>query len=977
MESLGASFTYSVADIAQPDKRKADFSKTVVLPLSKEARKVFNHLFEINIDSTYNPNLKADALYLVDSETVFDGVIQVKKIISNDDDLLTIEVNLTGKLKNIILEFGDKELDDAGMNWSDMDHTYDRATQQTSWTPTLGVDYVYPMIYYGRHTNLTDFDVEDFFPAVFAKEYVDRMFSDAGFEYTSTFFDSTFFKSLIVPFNGAGEFGLSDANVLTRQYEVDTIEFQATGLTTKTISQSVTAGNGDKILFTNAVVDPSTQYDLVTGTATVAQTGYYDISTALDLTATFNPTGATNDTYANCFVLGKIRIVVNGNFINATNFIITRDQLVGTGGETTTGTTYPDTDYFDFPGFLELDYTTIPEKYHTLTAGQFSAGMVARQHQPPSLHQNNATNILLQAGDTIEVYLNTQNRRINNFDGAGVAWGAGNGYFIDSVDTSWETGHDGQIVINLASGSFMKLKLVNTSIVDGNTLPMADAIPKKVKQKDFFMGLVKMFNLYIEPDPDNSRKLIIEPRVDFLNNTVNNWSEKLDISQDLEFHPMGALDAKNYLWTYKADKDYYNDKYTKAWDAVYGERDYEIVNDFISNEKKLEILFSPTPSVGRTTQDYVIPHIIAVDNQNQAKPVESNIRLLYWGGLKNTATPWNHTSLGTDDFQTQYPYAGHFDDPFTPTVDLNFGLVREIYYDDTFNDITITNNNLFNIYHRDFVDEITNKDSKIVKGWFYLTPSDIRKLSFRELYYFEGAYHRLNKVENYTPTDVRLTRCEFLKLATVTPWVKIDQALVGGKGEPIDDEIIPVKSGSIQENGNNYDSAKAGIQGEDNFVDKSSENVTIQGDRNKVGADSYNINLINSNDNLIDSGLSNVTLINTNGITVEDSNVVYINGMALSGPDVVQQKNGNFVTETKVTTYEVDTSAFTLKADLNSSEVPEGKIYNFKKKSNKNKLIILPGTGYTIDHGPSLIFKSKQANFSLQFDKDSSNWIII
>ena len=57
-QELGAAFTYSVADISQPDKRKADFSKTVTLPLSKSARKVFNHIFEINIDSSYNPNLK-------------------------------------------------------------------------------------------------------------------------------------------------------------------------------------------------------------------------------------------------------------------------------------------------------------------------------------------------------------------------------------------------------------------------------------------------------------------------------------------------------------------------------------------------------------------------------------------------------------------------------------------------------------------------------------------------------------------------------------------------------------------------------------------------------------------------------------------------------------------------------------------------------------------------------------------------------
>jgi len=877
LESLNASFTYSIADISEPDKRKADFSKTVVFPLSKEARKIFNYIFEINIDSTFNVNKKADAIYLVDSETVFDGVIQVKKIITNDTDLLSMEVNFTGKLKNIILEFGDKELDDAGMNWSALDHTYDRATQQASWTPTLGTGYTYPLIYHGRHTNLTDFDVEDLFPAAFAKEYVDRMFSDAGFEYDSTFFDSTFFKSLIVPFNGAGEFGLSDASITNQQFEAGTVVFNGSGLTTATAPKTGVSGVGDKLRFTTEVTDPSNQHDTATGTWTVGSTGYYDVSTAIDLTVDFNPTGAANDSYTNCYLTGQITLVKNGStIIGQQAFRITRDELVGTGGETTTGATYPDTDYLKFPAYLDMDYTTVP----TILWGNVPTNIIQplqpRNFDPPRKYQLNVTNVLLQSGDTVEVFIKYTNKRVTILDGGGNAWGANNGYFIDSVDATWTTGYDGDLVINLGS-AFFKNKLRNPSIIDGSLLPFQDAIPKDVKQKDFFMSIVKMFNLYIEPDQDNPRKLVIEPRVDFYNSTVRDWREKLDHAQDLEYFPMGALDARTYLYTYKQDKDYYNDKYEKAWLDVYGEREFEIDNDFIKNEKKLELIFSPTPTVGRTYLDYYIPHIISVDNQNQAKPVESNIRLLYWGGLKSTATPWNHTSLGTDDFQTDYPYAGHFDDPINPTVDLNFGLTREIYWDDTYQDITITDNNIFNIYHIDFINEITDKDSKIVTGWFYLTPSDIRQLSFRELYYFDGAYHRLNKVENYTPTDVRLTKCEFLRLANITKFNSQTKPLIGGKGETLQGEPVPIKSADTQENLNNYDNNRHSVQGEENYIGRTGENVTITGDRNTVGDDTKNI-LISGDDNIIEAGLSNVVLINTNGVTITESNTTYIGG---------------------------------------------------------------------------------------------------
>jgi hypothetical protein len=63
-----------------------------------------------------------------------------------------------------------------------------------------------------------------------------------------------------------------------------------------------------------------------------------------------------------------------------------------------------------------------------------------------------------------------------------------------------------------------------------------------------------------------------------------------------------------------------------------------------------------------------------------------------------------------------YPYAAHFNDPFTPTIDINFGLPREIYYDNTYGSITITNANLYETYHRKELEQLTD-----LKAIFYLT----------------------------------------------------------------------------------------------------------------------------------------------------------------------------------------------------------------------------------------------------------------
>ena len=86
VKGLGTVLTYSIKDIEQPDKRKASFSKTINLPSSKKTSELFNFIFEVNSDSTFNPNLKADAIYLIDDIAVFKGIIQLKKVNKLDNE---------------------------------------------------------------------------------------------------------------------------------------------------------------------------------------------------------------------------------------------------------------------------------------------------------------------------------------------------------------------------------------------------------------------------------------------------------------------------------------------------------------------------------------------------------------------------------------------------------------------------------------------------------------------------------------------------------------------------------------------------------------------------------------------------------------------------------------------------------------------------------------------------------------------------
>ena len=133
-----------------------------------------------------------------------------------------------------------------------------------------------------------------------------------------------------------------------------------------------------------------------------------------------------------------------------------------------------------------------------------------------------------------------------------------------------------------------------------------------------------MFNLFVEVDKTNANKLIIEPRPTFYNtSTTKDWSDKLDYSKETKIIPMGELNNKTYLFTYKQDNDYFNSNYFNSYTEVYGQKKYDIENDFLKGEVKTELIFSPTPSVNTIGHDRVIPKIYQLDNNGTIKTCQS------------------------------------------------------------------------------------------------------------------------------------------------------------------------------------------------------------------------------------------------------------------------------------------------------------------------------------------------------------------
>jgi hypothetical protein len=352
----------------------------------------------------------------------------------------------------------------------------------------------------------------------------------------------------------------------------------------------------------------------------------------------------------------------------------------------------------------------------------------------------------------------------------------------------------------------------------------------------------------------------------------------MDRGRPIDITPMGLLSGREYIYTYAEDGDYYNSRYQSNYGRVYGTRRLDIDNDFVPKEQTNEVVFSATPLVNDGATARIIPKIYDEDISDGVKPADVNVRILYYGGLLDGVIAWRHGLTGT--YYNDYPYAGHWNNPITPTLDINFGLCLEYYYqgNGATGALQFTNNNLFKAYHERQFLEIASKDSKLVTAMFDLTPLDIHQLDFRDTILIDQTYYRLNKVLNYNPFKAGLTKVELFKAGDIS--FIGSESVAEGSGIPIGsgklEEKAPSNKGKTLLNGNQFEPFQGKVIGSNNVVSHNAVGFFIQGDGNRVGA-SKNVTLIGSNCTVA-NGVENVTAIGVKGLTITESDVTISEG---------------------------------------------------------------------------------------------------
>jgi hypothetical protein len=335
----------------------------------------------------------------------------------------------------------------------------------------------------------------------------------------------------------------------------------------------------------------------------------------------------------------------------------------------------------------------------------------------------------------------------------------------------------------------------NKDYVAGDIVNVNSLLSSEMTQKDFIMGLVKMFNMYIEPyyfkanDPNSGGYLtyLIEPRDNYYTSEIIDWTYKVDYNKEFTIKPIGGAKEKFYRFTYDLDKDYHNNLYNQRTGRTFGDVTIDIQNDFLQGTKEVKIPFSlmllATNYKPVDQQVRPLPTDLQNDVTQGMRNDKSKPKILFYNGL-TTVDSWyfGDDEKGTGGFSTelQYPAASTYDTLTNPDFDLCFDTPQELYYTFPNGTINVTNQGLYNKFHKRGLEEVNNKNSKMLECYVNLTPFDVHNLSLRPIYEIDGNHYRLYEMSDYNGKET--TKCTFLKLTPVDAVSKSNGTTRGGRG---------------------------------------------------------------------------------------------------------------------------------------------------------------------------------------------------
>ena len=221
--------TLSVDNFTNVAEKTQSYSKDFDLPATKRNNKIFTHIFEVTktISDAYdfNPYISTKAALKQNGVLLFEGSLRLIEIVDKNGEI-SYNVNLFADSIALAEVLGTRTFSDLEQVMAELDHDYSQANIISSFAGLLALELPlptgtfagtagasttsvlkYPFVDWTGTVDCTNAmpevanNSDVFRPFIKLKYLVDNIFFQAGFSYTSAFFDSSEFNNMYMDFN--------------------------------------------------------------------------------------------------------------------------------------------------------------------------------------------------------------------------------------------------------------------------------------------------------------------------------------------------------------------------------------------------------------------------------------------------------------------------------------------------------------------------------------------------------------------------------------------------------------------------------------------------------------------------------------------------------------------------------------------------------------------------------------------------------
>lgn len=284
---------------------------------------------------------------------------------------------------------------------------------------------------------------------------------------------------------------------------------------------------------------------------------------------------------------------------------------------------------------IKLTFYTVPLNSSTPNPYTYSVFLTGKDNLNQEVMERNYDQVIVaEFNDRVEVGQNSYVSQTNEikitgkhmFTNISGSYKIGMKVDLYTVDGSLSKDNDWPLAWNFFQIKTKRgeplLCYINKNKRSNRYLNFSDLFQDNYKISELFINYVKIFNLMFDVDYNNKTITIIDKTNYYQNYEIEDWSDKIDRTQDMKQTP-NTFDVKNILLNYDDFDIKYNKQYKSKYGLNYGS--YKLITRYSFNEETKNLFKGLKPSV--SSSEYYLDY----------KKIQNNLDFNYY--LSNRIFP--------------------------------------------------------------------------------------------------------------------------------------------------------------------------------------------------------------------------------------------------------------------------------------------------------------------------------------------------